>query len=120
MRGLLHRNETDLLDYFLPIGGDGEIDKILHYSGWVAIGIEKGRPSVRIAFCQDGFFRRGGSVDWHYLDPAGFGISQTDVAHAIRILADFLRNLLVACELLRIWRVVALLHRQFLELRVGA
>src|SRR5207253_3542514 len=94
MRGLLHRNETDLLDYFLPIGSDGEIDKILNHSGWVAISIEKGRPSVGIAFCQDTFFRRGGSVDWHYLDSAGFGISQADVAHSIWILADFLRNLL--------------------------
>src|SRR5438445_10723909 len=120
MRGLLHRDKSDLLDYFLPIGSDGEIDKILNHSDWVAISIEKGRPSIGIAFCQDTFFRRGGSVDWHYLDPAGFGISQADVAHSIWILADFLRNLLVTCELLRILRVVPLLHRQFFKLRVSA
>src|SRR5437016_14523597 len=116
MRGLLHRNETDLLDYFLPIGGDGEIDKILHHSGWVAISIEKGRPSVGITFCQDAFFRRGGSVDWHYLDPAGFGISQADVAYSIWILADFLGNLFVASERLRIQSIIALRPRKFLEL----
>src|SRR5207237_6989917 len=116
LRQLFDGNETDLLDYFLTFRPDGEIDKILNHSGWVAISIEKGRPSVGIAFCQDTFFRRGGSVDWHYLDPAGFGISQADVAHSIWILADFLRNLLVTGELLRLLRVVALIHRQFFEL----
>jgi len=40
---------------------------------------------------------------------------------AVRLLsfADFLRDLFIAGELLRIRGVVALLHRQFLELRVG-
>src|SRR5947207_12923470 len=102
--------KADLLDYFLTFGADGEVDKILHHSGWVAISIEKGRPSVGIAFCQDAFFRRGGCVDWHYLDSAGFSISQADVAYAIWVFADFLGDLLVPGQLLRILRVVALLH----------
>src|SRR6476469_5675347 len=113
---LLDGNETDLLDYFLTVGADDEVDKLLHHAAWLAIGIEKGRPSVWIAFPQDAFLGRRGSINWNYLDAGGLGISQADVAHAIRVLADFLCDLLVAGELLRIRGVVALFHCQLLKL----
>ena len=58
LRHLLDRNKTDLLDYFLTFGADGEVDKLLHHSGWLAIDIEESGPGVGVAFCQDAFFRR--------------------------------------------------------------
>ena len=99
-RYLLRGNETNLLDYFLTFGTDGEVDKLLHHSSWLAISIEKGRPGIRITFCQNTFLGRRGSINWNHLDSAGFSISQTNVANTIWIFADFLRDLLIAGELL--------------------
>src|ERR1700746_392265 len=98
LRWLLDRNETDLLDYFLTFWADGEVDKLLHHSSWLAIGIEEGGSSVRITFCQNTFLGGRSSINWNYPDSAGFSISQTHVTYTIWIFADFLRDLLVAGE----------------------
>src|SRR5205814_3920594 len=95
-------------------------DKLLRLPGWLTVRIIKGWPRVGVSFAEHAFFRWRRAIDRDDFDAACFYVSQSNITGAVRIFPDFLRDLLVAGHLLRIRRVVALLHRQFLELRVGA
>src|SRR2546423_1087564 len=113
-RNLSNWNKSNLLDDFLAGIADRKIYKLFRSAGRLAVRVVKCRPRVRIFFPEHALLRGHRTVDRTNLDPAGFGVSESDVAHAIRILRHFRCDLLVAGHLLRVRRIIAFLHRQLL------
>ena len=67
----------------------------------LAVRVIKCRTGVRIGLSVHGFLEGRRAVDRQHLDAAGLGVSQADITDAIRVLADFRGDLLVAaifCE----------------------
>src|SRR5205823_9692769 len=60
------------------------------------------------------------AIDRDHFYSTSFGVGHTDIADTSRIPPYFRRNLLVTGHFLRARGVVTLLHRKFLEVRVGA
>src|SRR6476660_3028097 len=104
----------------LTTGAHCEIDKILSQATGVAVRVVKRGAPIRIAMRLHTFGRGQCAIDRHCFGTTGFQISHADITDAVRIFPHLCCDLFVTRHLLRAACVIALLHRQFLEIRVGA
>src|SRR5207248_9351133 len=91
----LRPQPTSTLFPYTTLFRSREVDKFLHHSGGLAIGIEEGGPSVRITFCQNTFLGRRGSINWNYLDPTGFSIRSEEHTSELQSPYDLVCRLLL-------------------------
>src|SRR5207244_8902370 len=107
--------KANLVDDFLPDRTQGEINERLRDATWLAISVIKSRPPVRVGVVLHALSRRGRAIDRDHFHSTGFGIGHADIPDTGSI-ADYLRrDLLITSHFLRSRSVIALLHRQFLE-----
>src|SRR5215471_10433133 len=117
---LLDRNEPNLGDDFLAGGSNRVIEELFRETTWLAIRVIESRSPVSVGVTLNGLNRRSHAVDWQRSNTAGFGVSHADITNPVWIFADFSGDLFVAGHFLRAAGVIALLHRELLEIGIRA
>src|SRR6266404_668441 len=113
-------NKPDLGNDLLTGRTSRESEKLFGQPGRLAVRVIKRWPRVRVVLAEHALHRRRHAVDRHDLDSASFGVGESDITSAVWIFADLGGDLLVPRHFLRARRVIALLHRQFLKVGIGA
>src|SRR4029077_7576771 len=114
------RYKSNLRHDFLTTRAHGKIDEILGQATGVAVSVVKRGAPIRIAVRLHTFGRGQCAIDRHCSGTTGFQISHADITDAVWIFHHLSGDLFVAGHLLRTAGVITFLHRQLLEIRVGA
>src|SRR4030095_2739811 len=118
--GSFDRYKSNLRYDSLTAWADREIDKVFGQTAGVAVCVVKRGPPIGIGVRLHAFGRGHCTIDGHCFCSASFDVRHADITDAVWIFAHFGCDLFVAGHLLRTASVIALLHRQLLEIGVGA
>src|SRR6266550_3232326 len=120
MVGSFDRYKSNLRYDSLTAWADREIDKVFGQTTRVAVCVVKRGPPIGIGVRLHAFGRGHCAINRHCFYSSSLDVCHADITDAVWIFAHLGGDLFVAGHLLRARGVIALLHRQLLEIGVSA
>jgi len=116
---LVERGETDFLNNLLTSGAEGEVKEGLGFASGVAVGVIESGTGDRVGMAANRGDRGFDAIDSDSLDAGGIQVGHADIADAIRVLANFGSDFLIAGHLLGAASVILAAHGHLLEVGEG-